>query len=217
MGVRTLLFATVFALLCACWAPADTITEPGHFTVNLNDNCSIDPNNPDCGNTGGTGGWGSNTLFTDMVNTVTSTSGFTEGMCVPDSDHDDCVNGSASSVLENDPSIRLDNGGGSSPFPSSFLSDEAGGGLFDYQNDSNSPYKDVLFTTNFVGTETYTCASTIYAFCGFDVIHEKTGSDQLEVLFIEGSIPSAVPEPSLDLFLLVAGVAAVVLHRRRAR
>jgi hypothetical protein len=211
MGVKPFLLSTGFALLCACCAPADTITEPGHFTVNLNYNCGTDPY---CQNPNGAGGWGDNTLFTDTVNTVTSTSGFTQGVCVPDRDQDDC---GGSSAVGNDPRIRLDNGGGSSPFPSSFNADEKGGGLFDFQNDSNAPYTDVLFTTNFVGTETYSCASGVYSFCGFDVIHEMNGPDQLEILFIGGSIPSAVPEPSPGLFLLVAGTAAIWVHRGRSR
>jgi hypothetical protein len=215
MKVKLLIAAMGFALLGAGWASGSTVpVEPGHFTVNLNDNCSTDPTDPDCSNPDGTGGWGADTLFTDMVNTVSSTMGFTPFTCTPDYDHDDCNPSDDSNA--GDPSIRINQGGGSIPFPSSFNSDQSGGGLFDYQNDSSSPYTDILITTNWVGTETYTCASNIYSFCGFDVIHEKTGPDQLEILFIGGTIPN-IPEPSQYLFLFIACAAVAAVHGLRSR
>jgi hypothetical protein len=201
MGVKRFVLATGFALLFAVWVQADTI-QPGHFTVDLNDLPGVD-----------SGGWGAETLFTDTVNTVSSTRGFTASICVdtdsghPDRDDPDC---------DNDPHMTVNNGGASSPFPSSFNADENGGGLFDFQNDSNSPYTDILFTTTYVAGNSYSCASDIFSFCGFQVIHEQHGPDQLEILFVGGRIAD-VPEPSEYLFLLLACAVVAVVHRLRSR
>lgn len=202
MRAKHLVLATGFALLCAGWVQADSIV-PGHFTVDLNDMPGVDQ-----------GGWGAETLFTDTVNTITSTRGFTANICVdtdasePNGDEPDC---------DDDPHMVVNNGGHSEPFPSSFNADENGGGIFDFQNDSGSPYTDILFTTTFVPGKSYTCASDIFSFCGFEVIHEANGPDQLEILFIGGSVPVATPEPSEYLFILVASGAVALVHRLRSR
>lgn len=196
-----------FVSLGASRARASTI-EPGHFIVNLNDDCSTDPTNPECTVTDDpTGGWAANSTFTDEVNPGISTRGFTESACV-DPDHDgDCD--------RYDPSIRINPGGGSSPFPSSFMVDENGGGIFDFQNDTNSPFTELLFITDYMPDGEYTCASTIFSFCGFKIINHD-GNEELEVLFDNGSIPSAIPEPA-EYFFLVGACAAVVLRRLRSR
>jgi len=211
MGAKHLLSAIVFALLCAVLVRADGITEPGHFIINLNDDCSTEPTSPDCTVTDGSGGWGADTVFTDVVNTVTSTEGFIEGVLYcgdPPGNHN---------AVSSDPSIRLDAAGGSIAFPASFMSDEEGGGILDFQNDSGSPYKDILITTNFLAGQVYTCSSDIYAFCGFDVIHENNGPNKFEILFADGTIPIATPEPSQYISLLIAFGAVVAVYRLRAQ
>jgi hypothetical protein len=196
MNVKRFLLAAGFALLCAGWAQASTVA-PGHFTVELNDVEGVDG-----------GGWGSNTLFTDTVNTVSSTRGFTSTVCVdPDYDND-CDR-------PRDPRMVVNNAGASIPFPSSFNSDEAGGGLFDFQNNSGSPITDILFITAFHDGQEYTCASDIFLFCGFKVVN-MGGHQELEILFVHGSIAS-IPEPSEYLFLLIACAAVVVVYRLRSR
>jgi len=203
MGVKHFLSATGFALLFAGWVQASTITEPGHFIVDLNDVPGVD-----------SGGWGAETLFTDLVNTINSSKGFTQSICVdtdsdhPNSDDPDC---------EGDPRMAVNGGGGSIPFPSSFNADENGGGAFSFFNNTNSPFTDILFTTVFNANQTYTCASDIYNFCGFQVIHQMNGADQLEILFIGGTIPVATPEPSEYSFLLGMCAAIAVVHRLRSQ
>ncbi len=215
MSVKSFVFAAGLAVLCAGFLAASTVAvEPGHFTVNLNDDCSTDPTNPACSVTDGSGGWGSETLFTDQVNTITSTRGFTASICSdtdannPNGDEPDC---------DNDPSIRLNAGGGSISFPPSFNANENGGGIFDFQNNTGAPFTDILFITNFVSGNSYTCASDMFSFCGFQIVQPPNGPTQLEILFINGSIPIASPEPSQYLFLLIAAVAVVVIHRVRSR
>lgn len=203
MSAKHFVLAVGFALLCAALAQASTVTEPGHFIVDLN--------NPGQG----VGGWDPLQLFTDTVNTLNSSVGFTPTICVdsdagePNGDDPDCDN--------NDPSIRVNNGGGSSPFPPSFNAEADGGGTFDFQNDTSSPFKDILFVTNFDPNKTYTCASDIYSFCGFEIVPQNGGPAQLDVLFIGGSIPVANPEPSEYLVLLIGAAAIAIVHRARSR
>lgn len=205
MSVKRFLLVTGFALLCGGWAHATTIV-PGHFIVDLNDMLGTD-----------SGGWGSGTSFTDTVNTITSTRGFVATTCFdtdansPNGDEPDC---------DNDPRISVYGGGASMPFPTSFSSDENGGGTFDFQNDGTSPITDILFTTNFVPGDSYTCSTgspmdQIFAFCGFKIV-DIGGVEKLEILFDKGSIPS-VPEPAEYLPLLIAGSALVLVHHLRFR
>jgi hypothetical protein len=202
MGVKGFVFALGFVLFCGGLAQADSIV-PGHFTVDLNDVPGIDA-----------GGWGVETLFTDTVDTLKSSKGFVANICndsdagEPNGDEPDC---------DNDPHMTVNNGGASSPFPTSFNSDENGGGLFDFQNDSGQPFTDILFTTTFVPGDSYTCASNIFSFCGFKIIPETNGPDQLQILFIGGTIAVASPEPAEYWFLLIACAIAVVFHRLRSR
>jgi hypothetical protein len=198
MNAKRLLLVTVFALLWASRAHASTI--PGHFIVDLNDVFGVDG-----------GGWGANTLFTDTVNTIHSTNGFNPSICVdtdanaPNGDEPDC---------DSDPSIHINNGGGSVPLPGSFHSDGNGGGSFEFQNDGNSPITDILIITNFKPGNSYTCDSDIFKFCGFEIVNQG-GTEKLEALFDNGSIPN-VPEPSEYLILLIGCAAIAVAHRVRS-
>ena len=201
MSVKRFLLVTGFALLCAGWAHATTIV-PGHFIVDLNDVLGTD-----------SGGWGSDTLFTDTINTVSSIRGFVQSMCVDPDNDNDCDKAW-------DPRISVYGGGASMPFTTSFSSDENGGGTLDFQNDGTSPITDILFMTNFVPGDDYTCSTgsptvQIFAFCGFKVV-DIGGVEKLEILFDKGSIPS-VPEPAEYLPLLLACSALVVVHRLRRR
>lgn len=199
--------ATVFVSLGASRAHADTI-EPGHFIVNLNDDCSTDPSNPDCSNMDGTGGWTPDSTITDQINPGISTRGFTASMCVDPDNDNDCD--------RSDPSIRINPGGGSSPFPGSFTVDDSGGGIFDFQNDTGSPFTELLFITNYISDGTYTCTGTsFFTFCGFKIITNQQGQKEIEILFANGSIPTAsTPEPAEYFFLLGACAAVLVLRRR---
>ena len=205
MNLRRFLSIAGLCVLGTLAANADTVTEPGHFIVDLNDIIGQDG-----------GGWGANTSFTDQVNTLNSSSNhlFTSTVCIdtdanhPDRDDPDC---------DRDPSIHINPGGGSIAFPNTFNSDAAGGGSFQYQDDGNAPITSILFITNFVTGQTYHCDSTIFAFCGFRVIHESQGPDQLEILFDQGTIQVATPEPAEYGFLLAAASAVVVYRRRRVR
>jgi hypothetical protein len=196
MSVKGLILAVGCALLCSGWAKASAITEPGHFIVDLDDVFGVD-----------SGGWGAETLFTDTVNTVTSTRGFTQNICIdPDNDND----------CDKDPRMEVYQGGASSPFPASFSSDENGGGTFDFQNDGPAPITDILFMTKFVPGKSYTCASPdIFSFCGFRVV-DIGGKEELEILFDKGTIPN-IPEPAEYLPLLVASAAVAFAHQRRSR
>jgi len=204
MGVKRFVLAAAFALLGAAWVRADT-TQPGHFIVDLNNVPGTD-----------LGGWGAETLFTDTVNTINSTKGFTANICVdsdagnPNGDEPDC---------DNDPRMSVNSGGASMPFPSSFNADANGGGTFDFQNNGNAPITDILFTTTFVPTDSYTCESgqptDIFQFCGFQIVNQG-GVQKIEILFDNGTIPIAAPEPS-QYWLLLACVAVAVVHQLRSR
>jgi hypothetical protein len=198
MNVKRFLLVIGLALMCSSWVYASTVV-PGHFVVDLNDVTGVDG-----------GGWGANTLFTDTVNTVTSTNGFNQSVCLdPDTGEavEDCDGG--------DPRMGVNSGGASVPFPTSFNADGKGGGVFDFQNDGNKPITDILFVAPFNPNNSYSCDSNIFAFCGFKIVNQG-GNQKLDILFVNGSIAN-VPEPSEFLFLLGACAAVAVAHRLRSQ
>ncbi len=186
-----LLCVAGIALLGASWAKADTI--PGHFFIDLNNFFSL---------TNDVGGWGAGNGFTDVVNTVTSTRGFTQGSFCPQNEQGNC---------DEDPYIFVGAGGHSSPFGTSFSADANGGGILDYFNGGTSPITDILITTDLNPNGIYHCSSDIFAFCGF----KDPPGQTLEILFFNGTIPVATPEPVSTVFLLIA--CAALLGARRFR
>ena len=113
-----------------------------------------------------------------------------------------------------DPSIRINPGGKSDPFPNSFQAIN-GGGIFDYQNDSGKTIDEILFTTTFVPGDPYTCYAdpTLFSTCGF-----KIEGNQLDILFYGGpGIPPATTVPEPASFVLLFGCAAVTAIRLRSR
>jgi hypothetical protein len=180
------------ALFGAPWARANIVPPPpplpGHFEINLNDFF---------GTTDG-GGWGANTTFNDAVNTGVSSDPFTQNIF--------CVGGCG---RLDDPYISINKGGHSVPFPSSFQADQNGGGILDFF-DAGPPIHDILITTNLNLTlgETFHCESDIFSFCGF-----KDSPTQVDILFTNGTIPTAVPEPTSGILLLTALSVMVVVRR----
>jgi hypothetical protein len=234
MSAKRFALGLAFALVFAVRVHADT--EPGHFIVNLQDDCSNlteYETNPVCtvsstDTSAFDGGWGDATFTTEVSDVPAgspgsiSTAGFTtDGSCDTNGDdHDHWFwfwwwpgHRFSGNGCDNDPSIRVDPGGGSSPFPSTFGSIN-GGGVFDYQDDTPSPFDEVEFITKLVEGEDYTCASTIFAECGFKAIDNNT---ELEILFWDGSIPAVteVPEPA-SLVLLFGCIAVAGIHRVRS-
>ncbi len=214
MRLHYLFVLALFALGGATVARADGV--PGHFIINLNDNCSVDPSNPDCSNVNGTGGWGANNSFSDTVNTGDSTSGFQNNFTCSDDrqwfwwwwqnhNQNDC---------DPDPSIKWGTGGASGAFPTTFSADGSGGGILDFYNGSGTTIHDVFITTNLVAGVTYTCdGGGVFSFCGFEALDN---GKELGILFSGGDIPS-VPEPA-DGIIVLAGFAAIAVgHRLRSR
>ena len=156
----------------------------------------------------GCGGWfeqdGAPSSFTDAVNTVNPSDNyeFSQGTFICD-DAYDCYD---------DPKIQI-KPGGDAPFPGPFSADASGGGIFDFNNDTTSPFSSITFFTPLNPNVTYSCSSPIYNFCGFQAIDYDT---VLEIVF-DNAATSAVPEPSEYLFFLVAGAAIAVAHRLRSR
>lgn len=154
----------------------------------------IDLNNPD----EDFGGW--EATLTDVVNTLTpdDNSSYSPFVCKGDTD---CTG---------DPSIRSYLGGASVPFTTSITPID-GGGVFDFENTSGTPITSILFTTLYQPGDLYSCSSDIFNFCGFQVVGAN-----IQIAFDEGSIPS-VPEPSENVFLVIAALAIAVVHRLRSR
>jgi len=125
----------------------------------------------------------------------------------PNADEPDC---------DNDPSIRVLNGGASTGVTGPFsLSPVNGGGIFDYQNDTGAPIEELMFETTYVSGDSYTCSTAggPFAHCGFLIV----GDPMIEAFFYGGAGIPPVPEPSEYLFLLGACAAVAVLHRLRSR
>jgi hypothetical protein len=186
-----------FALLGAAWARADSIPIPGHFTINLNDLGQTDK-----------GGWGANNFFSDTVSTVVGHPGFKRGS------FNHCHGEVEEEVGCDDPYISINKGGHSRPFGHTFHADQNGGGILDFL-DVGPPITDILITTNFIfgdTVDTYVCDSDIFMFCGF-----KNDNGKLEILFTSGTIPTATPEPSQGILLLIFFGALLVVHRIRSR
>jgi len=184
----------VLLLLSAPRAEASLVVPVSHFTLNLNDciiegNTCVFPTDPD-----GSGSWEPGQFFTDSINTGTSTDGFTEGSF----DCPDC----------GDPSMIVNKGGKSTPFPPSFSANENGGGFLDFFNGAGVPIRDILIQTPFDSTKSYSCSSDIFAFCGFAVENDAV----LDILYTQGTI--SVPEPG-SIILVGTGLSAFFWSRRR--
>ena len=107
--------------------------------------------------------------------------------------------------------ILVNKGGHSRKFGPTFQADQNGGGILDFF-DGGPPITDILITTNLIFDDTYVCGSDIFSFCGF-----KNGNGKLEILFTSGTIPTATPEPSQGILLLIFFSALLVAHRIRSR
>jgi PEP-CTERM motif len=172
--------------------------EPGHYTIELD-------------------GWDSNQYFDFTPNPANLNTGdFTN----PDSF---CTN----YLFCDDPSIRLNGGGGSTPESGEFSFNSGGGTeTLDFQN-TGAPIDEVLITlTDQYGNpiplpadeldELFICSSDIFQKCGFD-------NDAFQIAFWDPyssngvGIPTAspVPEPSFWALLLFAFGAAVVVRARK--
>jgi MYXO-CTERM domain-containing protein len=202
-------------LFSARSARADSV--PGHFTINLNDNCSVNPYNQDCNNVNGSGGWGADNSFTDTVNTVNNDRGFTLNSftCTDYQGWDPWWwQNNNESDCDTDPSIKISPGGNSSPFGTSFSADANGGGILDFYN-SGGTITDILIKTNLQAGVTYTCnGGGLFQFCGFEAVN-----GQLEILFLAGNDPgivTATPEPAAAIPVLLAFAAIAFARRRRS-
>lgn len=196
MRIHRLLLVAVSALFGATLANADTI--PGHFIVDLNDVPNID-----------SGGWQGST-FTDSVNQ--------SGVTSNDPDFNSGTFFCFTPGCEEDPSIRINLGGNSLPFPSPFGADENGGGVFSFFNPGPGPITNILFVTNLITGVTYNCnGGPIFSICGFEA--KPDGS--LLILFEQGTgtgipVASEVPEPAQALPVLLAFAGIAALRRKRS-
>ena len=186
----------VLVLMSASSARGSIFVPDPHFTINLNDcviegNTCVFPTDPDAA-----GGWASGQFFTDEINTGLSTDGFSEESF----DCSDC-----------DPSMIINKGGKSSPFPPSFNANENGGGFLDFFNGSGVTITDILIQTEFDSSKSYTCSSNIFAFCGF-----SEDSGVLSILYSQGDIPPA-PEPASVVLVATAAGAILLSRRKRSR
>jgi hypothetical protein len=127
-----------------------------------------------------------------------------------------------------DPSIRINTGGGSTPengvFTFNFDDVDANGNIF-FQNTGTlitSIEISTILTPDEMGSLVlFECSGgNIFQNCGF-VDPPTPQGEELDLYFYNpytpgGGIPSAVPEPSQWIFLLIAGTALVVVARRKA-
>jgi len=189
-------------LMGAGSAQADGLPDP-HFTINLNNcvfvgNTCVFPTDPN-----GFGGWAAGQEFTDQINTDMSTEGFSQNSL----DCSECP----------EPSMIVNKGGKSSPFPTSFNANGNGGGFLDFFNGTGQTITDILIQTEFDATQSYSCASDIFAFCGFMV---EDGPPVLDILYSNGNIPplsDSVPEPTSGVLLLTATGAILLGRKLRSR
>jgi len=124
-----------------------------------------------------------------------------------------------------DPNIKANLGGDPTDITGSDIPDitsgDTGTNTNAYQNDSGTPINSILLTLTSNGgmlepnqdDEVFTCSSDIFQNCGFY-------NDQFEVAFWNPinngiGIPSAAPEPSEWIFLLIAAAAIVVARWRK--
>ncbi|HTW68087.1 MAG TPA: hypothetical protein VME17_25905, partial [Bryobacteraceae bacterium] len=125
-----------------------------------------------------------------------------------------------------DPNIKVDTGGDATDITGSDIPDITSGptgtNTNAYQNDSGTPIDSILImlTSNdgYLNmdqyTEVFTCSSDIFQYCGFN-------NDAFEVAFWDPinndgvGIPTATPEPSEWIFLLIAAAAIVVARWRK--
>ncbi len=207
MKLNGVLVVAALALFAAGISRADVV--PGHFTINLNDNPTDTSQ--------GIGGWLSEHEFDVTVNPDIGTGGFENPICT--NYYGQVVSyGEECSAPEGDPTIQINGGGESTPLPASFNSDENGGGFFDFLNAGPDPITSLLITaqydnsTNFFTNGFFQCSSDIFSFCGFQTEQDDT---TLNILFANGTIPVAAPEPSYSLVFLVA--AGMLIWVRKAR
>jgi len=187
-------FLCMLILLSAPSAQASLFDPVSHFTLNLNDcivegNTCVFPTDPN-----GFGSWESGQSFTDLINTGESTDGFSQNTF----DCPEC----------GDPSMIINKGGKSTPFPSSFSANENGGGFLDFFNGTGVTIRDILIQTSFDSSKSYSCASDIFAFCGFAV-----DGSELDILYTQGAI-DPVPEPA-SVILVGTGLGAILWSRRK--
>lgn len=196
MNVKRFLLAAGVALLGAGWAQASAVLNPpGHYTITLAD-------------------WDPNQQFTFTPNpTGIDTSDFHNNFC-PSGDYWACIC--------DDPSIRINAGGGSTDESGVFTFSADGNGNLNGEasNFANTgpPINSVLVTTTLGSDQSnslFTCSSNIFQHCGFF-------NDDLEVLFwnnpgvtVGHNIATAVPEPAQWIILLLALTGMIVARSRK--
>ena len=181
-------------LLCATWAQAQS--EPAHYVIELE-------------------GWDNNQFFDFTPNPANlNTNDFTN----PD-------NFCANYLFCDDPLIRINTGGGSTP-ESGDYSFNSGDGTetLDFENTGPSIDEILITLTDANGnpislpqdqlSEVFVCSSDYFQMCGFN-------NDAFEIAFWDPvstngvGIPSAAPEPSQWIVLLLACAALVVVRARK--
>jgi hypothetical protein len=212
MNATRWLMAVAFCMLGSTWAQASTIA-PNPFGPYFNIQLYADDGSS----------WAAGEVFTVTATDTSLTTlqadqeGFTENQFCPDGDWESCTC---------DPGVKAE--GGSDPIQ--FNLDEPAGtytittgsngtATADYVN--VGPNIQTLMLSTTITTEqeneTYSCSSDLFQYCGFKI----TGDPTLGIIFTDpiyaGGIPTAVPEPTPDLLLLIALGGVIVAPRIRAR
>lgn len=190
-------------LVSPSWAQSPSA--PGHYTITLSE-------------------WDPNQIFTFIPDPDPSTvnpSGFDF------SDAGFCPSGNWEQCLCHDPAVRLNNNGKSQSENGEFTfqADEEGnlnGAASDFAN-TGPPITEALIITTLGSDQMnklFTCnGGSLFSECGF-MDPQTNAGDELEILFIQGTgtgIPTAVPEPSQWIFLLVACAGLVAVKATRVR
>ena len=193
MKLKRFVWLAALPLLCPGWARADVVTSP-FFNIQLSD-------------------WVTGQTFSVTgSSTPTSTDGFTQNSFCP-GDSEECFFA--------DPGTRLNGGGDAIPFNSNVgatITFTTNPTTVDYENVGPN-LETVILTTTISGDQLdqlYTCESDVFSFCGFAIV-DPPQTEELKILFTDGNIPSAVPEPRQYILLLTALGACVALDRLRRR
>jgi hypothetical protein len=189
MNITRWMTVAALGMLSCTWAQADS----AHFLINLE-------------------GWDSPQEFTFIPNQP-----------IPD-DLSPCL---PAGDICGDASIRINSGGGSPPIPGEFTfnSDQvdANGDIF-FQNDSGVLFSTVEITVTLNADEVndpFSCfGGNIFQQCGF-LLNNNQGIETLDTFFYNpftqgGGIPSATPEPSQWIILMLAFLAIIVVRSRKA-
>ena len=188
MAITRWITVVALGMLGCTWAQADS----AHFLINLE-------------------GWDDPQEFTFIPNQAVPSD---LAPCLPVGD------------ICGDASIRINSGGGSPPIPGEFTfnSDQAdeNGDIF-FQNDSGFLFSTVEIQVILNADEVndpFSCfGGNIFQKCGF-LLNDNQGTETLDTFFYDaftsgGGIPTATPEPSQWIILILAFLAIIGVRSRK--